>query len=378
MANFFGDNIFKFGVFGINCAGGLTPSIAPERWRADWNEMADVARLADEAGVEFMLPIAKWHGLGGKADMWGRSFETFTQAAALAMITRRIGIVVTAHVSLITPAFAAKSIATVDHASGGRAGLNIVCGWNPDEFKPHGIKLDGEHRYDRGLEWYKIFAKLLEGGPKFDWKSQYFDLEGLVTDPLPLRPPPIMSAAQSGDGQSFAAEIADILFTSLQDIDVTSRTVQTLRSLAARHGRKPDVYVQTQFVCKPTRKEAEDYAHYYAVEMADPDALEYFARQRSSTMSKSTKGGGSESDRELAATLAGQKKRRFPGMMAGTYPIIGTPDDIVAELHRISAAGISGSTLVFLNYLQELPYFIQEVLPRMEKAGLRSKFAAAA
>jgi alkanesulfonate monooxygenase SsuD/methylene tetrahydromethanopterin reductase-like flavin-dependent oxidoreductase (luciferase family) len=115
--------------------------------------------------------------------------------------------------------------------------------------------------------------------------------------------------------------------------------------------------------------------HYYAVEMADPDAIDYFTRQRSSTMSRSTQTGGTESDRELAATLAGTKKRRFPGMFAGMYPVIGTPDDVVAELQKISAAGVNGSTLVFLNYLQELPYFIQEVLPRMERAGLRKKFA---
>ena len=109
MAGYFGANKYKFGVFGINCAGGMTPSRAPERWRADWDEMVAVAKLADEAGVEFLLPIAKWHGLGGEADMWGRSFETFTQAAALGALTKNIGVFVTAHVSLITAAFAAKA-----------------------------------------------------------------------------------------------------------------------------------------------------------------------------------------------------------------------------------------------------------------------------
>jgi alkanesulfonate monooxygenase SsuD/methylene tetrahydromethanopterin reductase-like flavin-dependent oxidoreductase (luciferase family) len=53
------------------------------------------------------------------------------------------------------------------------------------------------------------------------------------------------------------------------------------------------------------------------------------------------------------------------------YPIVGSPDDVVAELERIAALGVTGSTLVFLNYRDELPFFIQEVLPRMERAGLR-------
>ena len=73
MTQFFGTNKFKFGVFGLNCACGMTPSRAPERWRAEWGDIVKVAQIADEAGVEFLLPIAKWHGLGGYADMWGRS-----------------------------------------------------------------------------------------------------------------------------------------------------------------------------------------------------------------------------------------------------------------------------------------------------------------
>ena len=374
MAGYFGANKYKFGVFGINCAGGMTPSRAPERWRADWDEMVAVAKLADEAGVEFLLPIAKWHGLGGEADMWGRSFETFTQAAALGALTKNIGVFVTAHVSLITAAFAAKAITTVDHATHGRAGLNIVCGWNPDEFSPHGITLTGERRYDRGFEWYQIYAKMMEGGPKFDWKGEFFDLQGVITDPLPVQKPrpPVMSAAQSGDGQIFAARTADILFTALQSLDVASATVANLSGLAATYGRKPDVYVETQFVCKPTRKEALDYAHYYAVEMADPDAPAYFARQKARTMSSSTRTGDTVADRALAASLDGSKVRRYPGMFAGMYPVIGTPDDIVDELEKISSLGVAGSTLVFLNYLQELPYFVQEVFPRMERRGLRA------
>jgi alkanesulfonate monooxygenase SsuD/methylene tetrahydromethanopterin reductase-like flavin-dependent oxidoreductase (luciferase family) len=371
--NFLGENKFKFGVFGLNCANGMTPSRAPERWRAEWPEIVEVAKLADESGVEFLLPIAKWHGLGGEANMWGRSFETFTQAAALGALTRRTGIFVTAHVSLITPAFAAKAIATIDHVSYGRAGLNIVCGWNPDEFSPHGIKLDGERRYDRGLEWFRIYDKLLDGGPSFDWKGEFFDMQGLSTDPLPLQGrPPVMSAAQSGDGQAFAAQAADILFTSMHSEAQVVDTLGRFRQMAAGHGRKPLVCVETQLVCKPTRKEAEDYAYYYAVEMADPDAHAYFARQKATTASKSTRDGATASDVTISRSIEPGAGRRYPGMFPGIHPIIGTPDDLVSEFLRLSRLGVDGSTLVFLNYAKELPFFVSEVLPRMERAGLRN------
>jgi alkanesulfonate monooxygenase SsuD/methylene tetrahydromethanopterin reductase-like flavin-dependent oxidoreductase (luciferase family) len=56
---------------------------------------------------------------------------------------------------------------------------------------------------------------------------------------------------------------------------------------------------------------------------------------------------------------------------------VGNPDDVVDGLKQLSATGIAGSALVFLNYLLELPFFVQEVLPRMERAGLRHPQMAA-
>jgi hypothetical protein len=43
----------------------------------------------------------------------------------------------------------------------------------------------------------------------------------------------------------------------------------------------------------------------------------------------------------------------------------------------LRATGLSGSALDYLNYLSEMPLFVQEVLPRMERAGLRHPQAPA-
>ena len=74
MSTFFGNNAYKLGLFGANCGGGMTLSSAPERWMAKWDDITATYKIADDAGVEFILPIAKWRGLGGAADMWGRSY----------------------------------------------------------------------------------------------------------------------------------------------------------------------------------------------------------------------------------------------------------------------------------------------------------------
>jgi dimethylsulfone monooxygenase len=44
---------------------------------------------------------------------------------------------------------------------------------------------------------------------------------------------------------------------------------------------------------------------------------------------------------------------------------------VAAELAEISDAGFIGTTITFVNYVDEFPYFRDEVLPRLERLGLR-------
>ena len=62
----FGPTPFKLGVLSANCDGGLTMSLAPERWKANWDDIAAMCRIADDAGLEFILPVAKWRGYQGR------------------------------------------------------------------------------------------------------------------------------------------------------------------------------------------------------------------------------------------------------------------------------------------------------------------------
>ena len=57
----------------------------------------------------------------------------------------------------------------------------------------------------------------------------------------------------------------------------------------------------------------------------------------------------------------------------GAYPLVGTPDQIAEELGKISAVGFAGTTITLVNYVDELPLFCDEVLPRLEARGLRHK-----
>jgi hypothetical protein len=45
---------------------------------------------------------------------------------------------------------------------------------------------------------------------------------------------------------------------------------------------------------------------------------------------------------------------------------------VAEELTGISKAGVRGVALSFVNYLDELPYFSDEVLPRLARLGVRA------
>ncbi len=365
----YGPNRFKLGVFSANCDGGLTMSLAPERWKADWDDIVAMCRIADDAGLEFILPVAKWRGYQGKANIYGRSYETMTHSAAIGALTKRICVFSTIHVPLVTPAFAAKALATIDHITHGRSGLNIVCGWNQEEFDLHGVTIDQDKRYEHGLEWYTIWSKMLAGGPEFDWNGQFFKLKRVSTDPVSVqRPHPlVMSAGFSPKGREFAAKTAEALFTTLTDLDQAPAMMMDIKALAARHGRPLSVYTMAHVVCRPTRREAEDFYHYFGEELADTGGQAYHRQQRA------TKAGAGDTSvaRPRENRFMRDTGKKYEGTYPGVYPLVGTPDDIAGEMARMQAVGLAGCSVAFLDYLQEIPYFVAEILPRLERLGLR-------
>jgi len=55
----------KLGLFSANCSSGMAVTKIEDRWRATWDDNLRLGRLADEVGIDFMLPIARWIGYGG-------------------------------------------------------------------------------------------------------------------------------------------------------------------------------------------------------------------------------------------------------------------------------------------------------------------------
>ena len=64
-------NRLKLGLFGANCSSGRAVTLVPERWSGNWPDCLALARMADDAGIEFMLPIGRRKGDGGDTDYQG-------------------------------------------------------------------------------------------------------------------------------------------------------------------------------------------------------------------------------------------------------------------------------------------------------------------
>ena len=151
------NNKLKLGLFGANCSSGRAVTLVPERWTGNWPDNKKLALLADEVGIDFMLPIGRWKGYGGDTDYQGETLETITWATALLAVTKRITVFGTVHAPIFNPVVAAKEMVTADQVGEGRFGLNIVVGWNEGEFEMFGVEQrDHEARYDYAQEWIDV------------------------------------------------------------------------------------------------------------------------------------------------------------------------------------------------------------------------------
>jgi len=99
---------FKLGLFSANCSSGLAVTRIPERWSGSWEDNLRLARLADEVGIDFLLPIARWIGYGGDTNFHEGVLDPVASAAALLAHTRRITVFSTVHTAFNHPVVTAK------------------------------------------------------------------------------------------------------------------------------------------------------------------------------------------------------------------------------------------------------------------------------
>jgi FMNH2-dependent dimethyl sulfone monooxygenase len=352
----------KLGVFGLNVSSGCSMTDRPDTLKVTWDESVRIAQLADRLGLEAIIPVARWKGMGGKVNFNHRNFETFTWAAGLSAVTERISIFATFHVPTVHPVRAAKEVATIDHISRGRFGLNIVAGWNEKEIAMFGIpQKEHDVRYDVADDWINLCRELWTREGEFDYDGPHFKSPRVYSEPKPIQQPHpvIMSAGNSARGQQFAAQNADLNFVIAQDSAAAGEIAARGKKLALeKYGRKMQVFGQAYVVCRDTEKEAKEFVDEYVNKRGDWEGV----RNLLDTLvpnSQSALGAGWEA---FASNLiAGY----------GAVPLVGTAEQIVDGMKKFADAGIDGITLSWVDYEAGLTQFGEKILPLMKQAGLR-------
>jgi FMNH2-dependent dimethyl sulfone monooxygenase len=361
----YGNNKLKLGLIGMNCSSARAMTTVPERWPMTWRDNLEVVRAADDAGIDFVLPIGRWKGYGGDTDHQGETFETLTWASGLLAATRHITVFGTVHAPLVHPLSAAKQCVTADHIGEGRFALNVVVGWNAGEFEMFGVeRREHDRRYAFAQEWLDVVKAAWTNEAEFDFDGEFLHLKHVRAKPKPYggSRPVIMNAGASGTGRDFALRNCEAYFTGtiVGSLESAARSTADVRSAAKALGREVAVFTAGDVVCRSSRREAEEYARYCFEENVDWAAVDTTMALRHDQVIRDTD--------QLAAA-----RRETAKHLAG-FSMIGTPDDVTAKLAQVSAAGFDGIGFSFVHYGREFPYFRDEVLPRLERLGLREPY----
>lgn len=355
-----GEHAFALGLFGLNRWGGLTLSRAPDRWEPTWENTVRAATLAEECDLDFLLPYMTWTSTSTD-DRNGWALESLTWASALLAVTSRITVFATVHVPYVHPLWAGKQALTCDWVGGGRFGLNVVAGAMPAEFAMFGASMpDHADRYALATEWIEVVKRMWDENAPFDVSGHFFDLRGVERNhPVSSTGRPlIVGAGSSPAGSRFVADHADVLFQGVFALDGLAEQIATFRATTA--GRPVPVFGSGHIVCRPTAKETEEYYHYRVHEHGDWDAADYQLEAVTGSRGSLTYG------RDQYLSL---RERSVSG--STTYCIKGTPDEVVASLQALHNAGLDGMAVGLFDYVEDLTLMRDELVPRLERAGLR-------
>lgn len=353
---------FKLALFCLNTARGSSISHADTLPKATWDESVRVAQAADAAGIDAIIPLARWKNTFRSKPEYDRVFETFTWAAGIAASTTRAAVFATMHMPLFHPVVAAKMSSTIDHISGGRFGINVTAGWNEIEFAMFGAEQrEHDERYEFADEWMTLVEMLWGAAEPFDFSGTYHQGTELISLPLPLQDPKpvVMSAGSSPAGRAFAQKHADLNFIAVPSWEMLPGLTETARTEARDNfGTNPLLFGHGYVVVADTEAEAQRKFAHVARDLRDHEGTRAFVEALMGT-SRSIDIFANEVliDRAAAGFFA--------------LPLVGTPEQVVEGMQRMQAGGLDGMAISFSDYDEGVAEYNELIRPLAVEAGLR-------
>ncbi|WP_194763610.1 NtaA/DmoA family FMN-dependent monooxygenase [Microbacterium sp. UFMG61] len=247
----------------------------PSGWRqpgahrdpaADADILRHIAREGEDAGLDYLF-FGDWLATGPDLEFRDpyllARIDPVSAVLFLAGVTSRIGLIATVNTTYADPYGTARSLASLDVLTRGRAGINLVTGAEPRAAGNHGrdAHADNETRYDRAEEFVDALRRLWDSWSEDAWiadaeRGVLIDPDGLrgadlqgehvrVSGPLNVaRPPqgqiPIVHAGTSPRSRALAATEADLALIAAPNIADAIATRRDLRDIADAAGRAPE------------------------------------------------------------------------------------------------------------------------------------------
>src|SRR5947208_12424591 len=190
-------------------------------------------------------------------------FEPMTLLAALSMTTRHIGLGATVSTSFSEPYHVARSFASLDHISGGRAGWNVVTSTHNAAALNFGKErlLAHDLRYEIATEFVDVVRGLWDTWDEdaivadkatgrfvdpskvraLNHQGRFFSVKGpLNIERCPQGHPIIIQAGGSPPGQELSARSADLVFSVVNGDPAAAKSAYDgLKQRVVKHGRAP-------------------------------------------------------------------------------------------------------------------------------------------
>lgn len=206
-----------------------------------WDEWVSLATACEQAGLDGLFRSDHYLSVIGRRERV--SLDALATLAGLAALTERIRLgTLVSPVTFRHPSVLAKSVATIDHISGGRVELGLGAGWNEAEhaaygfpFPPMGVRME---LLEEQLEI--VHRQWTEDAVTFT--GRHYTLDDCPALPKPLQPPhpPIIVGGMAGPRSiALAVRFADEYNTLLASVEDCRERKARLSEACEAAGRDP-------------------------------------------------------------------------------------------------------------------------------------------
>jgi alkanesulfonate monooxygenase len=318
--------------------------------------LGQVARAVDSLGYTgALLPTGQ-----GCEDSW-------VVASSLIPQTTQMKFLIAFRPGSISPTLAARMTTTFDRMSGGRLMLNIITGGDPVELAGDGTHLTHDQRYDVSDEFLEVMRRELMG-ESVDYKGEYYDIRGgkMAFPPVQRPYPPLFFGGSSPAGLRVAAKHIDVYLTLGEPPQMIKEKFDTMRAMAAEHGRTIRFGVRLHIVVREKMEDAWAAAHdllRYADDEVIAKSQAHLARFDSvgQARMKSLHGGNKDS-LEISPNLWAGIGLVNKGV--GTA-LVGDPDTVAERLQAYYDLGADTFILSGYPHLEEAYRVAELVLPKL-------------